>query len=375
MIVYLDNAASTALDPRVLEEMLPYLSQHYGNPSSLHAFGRKNKAVIEFSRKKIAQLLGCHPGELFFTAGGTEADNIVLLQSQEFLGVKNFVSSRIEHHAVLHTLEYLEKSGKAKVHWLENDEKGQIDLVQLEKILQQNTHCLVSLMHVNNEIGNINPIEEVAVLCERYKAYFHSDMVQSIGHIPINLKETGLSWAAASAHKFYGPKGIGLLYKSKDIATQAFRHGGNQEKGLISGTENVAAIVGMAKALELAVNEMEASKKHISALKSYFIDRLKELPDITFNGISDDLELSKYSVINISLPDSEKTEMLLFNLDLEGIYVSGGSACGSGALKGSHVLEALGKNDRKSSIRFSLSKETTQEELDYTLTAIKSILD
>lgn len=373
MTVYLDNAASTALDPRVLEEMLPYLSQHYGNPSSLHAFGRKNKAVIEFSRKKIAQLLGCQAGELFFTAGGTEADNIALLQSQQFSGVKNFISSRLEHHAVLHTLEYLENSGKANVHWLENDEKGQLNLTQLEALLQENSHCLVSLMHANNEIGNINPVEEIAQLCLQYKACFHSDMVQTIGHLPVKLNELGLSWATASAHKFYGPKGIGFLYKSKDIETHTFRHGGNQEKGLISGTENVAGIVGMAKALELAIEEIETTKKYLSALKKYFIERLKELPDISFNGLSEDLEKSKYSVINISLPNSEKTEMLLFNLDLEGVYVSGGSACGSGALKGSHVLEALGTNDRKSSIRFSFSKETTKEELDYTLGILKKL--
>ncbi len=191
-------------------------------------------------------------------------------------------------------------------------------------------------------------------------------MVQTIGHLPINLSEIGLKWAAASAHKFNGPKGIGLLYKSKNLSTHTFQHGGNQEKGLISGTENVAAIVGLAKALELSIAEMETTKKHVLGLKEYFIERLKELPNITFNGLSEDLEKSKYSIINISLPDSEKTEMLLFNLDLEGVYVSGGSACGSGALKGSHVLEALGTNDRKSSIRFSFSKNTTIKELDYT---------
>ncbi|MDX5477855.1 MAG: cysteine desulfurase [Cyclobacteriaceae bacterium] len=375
MRVYLDNAATTAMDDRVIEAMLPFMKLHYGNPSSVHSHGREVRSAIEKARKKVAELLNATPTEIFFTSGGTEADNTAIVCGIETHGITHAITSPIEHHAVLHTLEECAKKGKVKLSILDVNEKGEIDLGQLEALLKANPKSFVSLMHANNEIGNINDLNRIGEMARAYEAFFHSDTVQTMGHFVHDLKSLPVDAIVAGAHKFHGPKGSGFLYVRKDKKIHPFIYGGAQERNMRGGTENVIGIVGIAKALELAYEDMDSHRKHIESLKIRFIDALKEnIPGVQFNGLSADLNKSLYTVLNVSLPPSEENRgMLLFNLDLNGISASGGSACSSGATVGSHVLKAIGHDPERESVRFSFSRFNTAEEVDYTVEKLKEL--
>ena len=365
MGIYLDNAATTPLDPEVFEAMIPFMLEDFGNPSSTHAHGRKVRTALESARKKVAELLQCTPGEIIFTSGGTEADNSIITGAIHTYGLKHAISSRIEHHAVLHTLEVLEKQGIIELHFVKLDNLGHIDLEDLEKLLSEFPLSLVSLMHANNEIGNLLDIQRVGELCKPYQAYFHVDSVQTVGHYRHNMKQLNVHGLAAGAHKFHGPKGAGFMYMNKDKKIKSFIHGGAQERNFRGGTENVYGIIGLAKALEIAYRDMGAHEKHIAKLKARMIDKLKaNLPGVDFNGASANPNESLYTVLNVCLPESEENEMLLFNLDMQGISASGGSACSSGASTGSHVLGAIYPGSKFGAVRFSFSKYNTADEID-----------
>lgn len=366
MKVYLDNAATTSLDNEVFEAMVPYMKEDFGNPSSIHAFGRKTRSAIENARKTVAKLLNVSPAEIFFTSGGTEADNMAINQSVHSLGIKHAITSKIEHHAVEHTLQVLEKEGKIKLSWVNTDDKGNIDLNHLEELLKNNERSLVSLMHANNEIGTLLPMKKVGEICERYNAVFHSDTVQTMGHYRMNLQDVKVHFVTCAAHKFHGPKGVGFLYVNHEIKIQPMIHGGAQERNMRGGTENLYGIVGLAKALEICNRDMEHHIEHVKGLKNYMIAQLqKNIPGTEFNGEVNDHSL--YTVLNCRFPAHPDAEMLLFNLDIAGIAASGGSACSSGSNQGSHVLRALGVDMMRPSIRFSFCKNTTKEEIDYTV--------
>lgn len=372
--IYLDNAATTPLDPEVIAAMMPYMTEYYGNPSSIHAQGRKTKSAIEMARKSIASLLGTSPGEIFFTSCGTEADNTALIKSVEDLGIKHIVSSRLEHHAILHTLEYLKERFEIKVTFLENNHLGQIDLNQLEEAIKGSENTLVSLMHGNNEIGNLLDINQVAEMCAAHKALFHSDTVQTMGHHIFDLKNSPIDFIVGSAHKFHGPKGTGFLYINAQNQLHPLIHGGAQERNMRGGTENLYGIVGMAKALELAYQNFEKDKTHILSLKQYLKDSLiKNIQGVSFNGVSGDLEKSLYTVLNVSFPPHPDNEMILFKLDIEGISCSGGSACASGTNLGSHVLNALEIPEERANVRFSFSKFNTRAEVDKTIATLLQV--
>ncbi len=365
MAIYLDNAATTKPDPAVVSEMLPYLSDHFGNPSSIHSFGRESKAAIEKARKKIASILNVSPSEIYFTSGGTEADNTALIGLTLTFDIKTIISTPLEHHAVLHTLDYLKSAYPVEVIMLDINDKGEFDPDQLVSLLEHNPSSLVSIMHGNNEIGNVSDIRQIGEWCRDYGCYFHSDTVQTLGKIPVDLSSISVNTIAGSAHKFHGPKGIGFLYVNGSKKIRPHLHGGGQERNLRSGTENVAGIVGLAKALELATEQMEINTQKISGLKERMIGLLnKNIPGIIFNGNYDDAERNLYSVLNASLPPSDKLDMLIFQLDLKGVAVSGGSACASGALQGSHVLNAMKADPQRPVVRFSFSKFNTPEEID-----------
>jgi cysteine desulfurase len=374
MRIYLDNAATTPLDPEVFEAMKPFMMEDFGNPSSTHAHGRKVRAAIESARKKIAELLNCTPGEIIFTSGGTEADNTLIISGIQTYGIQHAISSPIEHHAVTHTLETLEKKGIVQLHHVNLDQKGHVDLAHLESLLQQYPNALISLMHANNEIGNLLDIQRVGQLAEQYKAFFHSDTVQTMGHYRHDLKTLHICGMTAAAHKFHGPKGTGFMYIRKDRKIGQFIHGGAQERNMRGGTENTYGIIGLAKALEIAYRDMDEHQRYITGLKSRMIEKLKqEIPGVNFHGDSANLEGSLYTVLNVSLPESDENEMLLFNLDLQGISASGGSACSSGATTGSHVLGALYPNSKRGAIRFSFSKYNTPEEIDFAVEKLAEI--
>jgi cysteine desulfurase len=374
MRVYLDNAATTPLDPEVFETMKPFMLEDFGNPSSTHAHGRKVRAAIESARKKVAELLNCTPGEIIFTSGGTEADNTLIRCSINTYQLEHAISTPIEHHAVTHTLETLEKEGKIKLHYVKLDEKGHVDYVHLEELLKAHPKAIVSLMHANNEIGNILDLEKVGELCSRYNAYFQSDTVQTMGHYRHDMKKLKVHGLTAAAHKFHGPKGVGFMYINKDKKIHQFIHGGAQERNMRGGTENVYGIIGLAKALEICYREMEEHESQIKKLKSYMIEKLRaSIPGIDFHGDSANLERSLYTVLNVCLPESEENEMLLFNLDMQGISASGGSACSSGASTGSHVLGALYPESKRGAIRFSFSKYNTPEEIDFVVNKLTEI--
>ncbi len=366
MKVYLDNAATTALDEEVFEAMKPYMLSHFGNPSSTHSHGRLVRAGIEKARKQVADLLNTTPGEIFFTSGGTEADNAIINCSVETYGLKHAITSRIEHHAVLHTLENLEQLGRIKLSYVSIDGCGRIDYDHLDELLTSNPQSIVSLMHANNEIGNITDIERVGMICREHKAIFHSDTVQTMGHYQHNLAELPISAATGAGHKFHGPKGAGFMYIDKRNRIHPFIHGGGQERSMRGGTENVYGIIGTAKALEIAYRDMESHQNYIQGLKDRMISKLQAtISDIHFNGDSADADKSLYTVLNVCLPASEDNDMLLFNLDINGISASGGSACSSGASKGSHVIAELDRNSDRGVVRFSFSKKNTPEEIDY----------
>ena len=376
MRVYLDNAATTVLDREVLEAMLPFMTEHFGNPSSIHGHGGKVKAAIEQARKKVANCLGASPSEVFFTSGGTEADNTAIRCAVESLNIRHAISSPLEHHAVLHTLEDLSKESKITLNLVKHDNKGNIDLGHLEELLAQQPNALVSLMHGNNEIGNLLPKAAVGSLCQQYGAFFHSDTVQTVGHYPLNVQEAKVHSIAGAAHKFHGPKGIGFMYLSSERKIKPFITGGSQERNMRGGTENVYGIIGLAHALEQEYLHLEQNRKHITALKTYMIERLKtQFTDIQFNGESANLDRSLYTVLNVSFPPSEDNDMLLFNLDIQKISASGGSACSSGSSVGSHVLNALQVSKERGNVRFSFSKYNTKDEIDYTIQKLTEILN
>ncbi|MDP4638199.1 MAG: cysteine desulfurase [Crocinitomicaceae bacterium] len=367
MRVYLDNAATTPVAPEVVEAMIPVLRETFGNPSSTHSFGRNAKALLETSRRTVAKHLNCSPSEIIFTSGGTEADNMAIHSAVTQLGVKRIITSAIEHHAVGHTADAISLHEKIELVLVNLDSKGNVDLAHLETLLKENKPTLVSLMHANNEIATMIPLKKVADLCRQYNAYFHSDTVQTMAHYAFDLKELDIDFITCAAHKFHGPKGIGFLYVNKKTRVSSFIHGGAQERGLRGGTENIAGIVGLAKAMDLAYEDVEGHQKHVYELKSFMIQELKTMfPTVAFHGETDS-DKALYTVLNVCLPATDKTSMLLFTLDLKGVAVSGGSACTSGATKGSHVLEGIGADMSRPNVRFSFSRYTTKEEIEYAL--------
>lgn len=374
--VYLDNAATTPIISQAIQTITEVMTETFGNPSSSHQFGRKARTIVEEARKGIAKHFNITASEIVFTAGGSEADNLILRNAVENLGVKCIITSKIEHHAVLHTVEALEKEHNISVSFVDVNQKGEIDYGHLEKLLAESEQkTLVSLMYINNEIGNILNLKKVCSLCKTYKALFHSDTVQAIGHYHIDLQDTPIDFMVASAHKFHGPKGVGFAIIKKGFGIKPILVGGEQERGARAGTENVHNIAGMHKALDIAVAEMDKDSKDISDLKQYFVEQLLNIDNnIQFNGLSAEQDGSSYIVLNVRF--TKDLPMFLFNLDLKGIAASGGSACQSGSNKGSHVLNAILSTEKatKTSVRFSLSKFTTKEEIDYTLEAIKNLI-
>lgn len=375
MKVYLDNAATTAMDDRVIEAMIPFMRIHYGNPSSVHSFGREVRTAIERSRKKVAELLNATPSEIFFTSGGTEADNTAIVCGIESHGITHAITSPLEHHAVLHTLEVCEKKGHIKLSILDVNDKGELDFNQLEELLKANPKSLISLMHANNEIGNLNDLSRIGSLAKEHGAFFHSDTVQTMGHYVHDMKSLPVDSIVAGGHKFHGPKGSGFLYVKKDKKIHPLIHGGAQERNMRGGTENVIGIIGISKALEIAYEDMAEHQAHVESIKKHFIKSLtQEIPGVGFNGLSADMDKSLYTVLSVSLPPSEANRgMLLFNLDLEGISASGGSACSSGASVGSHVLRAINHTSERDAVRFSFSRFNTIEEVDYTVGKLKEL--
>lgn len=373
--VYLDNAATTQIREDVITKMQEALCV-YGNPSSTHSFGRSAKTGIEKARKTIAKYLNAHPSEIVFTSGGTEADNMILRCAVRDLGVKTIITSRIEHHAVLHTVQELEKEFNIVLWFVDLDNYGNPKTSHLEELLQKDdSKKLVSLMHVNNEVGNLLDIDQVSSLCVMRKALFHSDTVQSIGHYEWDLKKSTIDFLTAAAHKFHGPKGIGFAFVRRNSGLKPFIFGGSQERGFRAGTESFHNIVGLEEAFVNAYDNLEEEKKYISGLKQYFITQIKkEMPDVVFNGLSGDMDKSTYTLVNVCLPfNKEKALLLLFHLDLKGIACSKGSACQSGSTMGSHVLTEIlsDVNLDKPSLRFSFSKYNRKEELDYTIKVLK----
>ncbi|WP_304198275.1 cysteine desulfurase family protein [Flavobacterium alvei] len=371
--IYLDNASTTQLRPEVIQEMTKVLTEDFGNPSSTHSFGRNAKSIVELSRKTIAKSLNVSASEIIFTSCGTEANNWILRSAVKDLNIKRIILSKIEHHAVLHTVESLQKEFGIQVDFVSLKSNGEIDLTDLVDLLSQEIKTLVSLMHVNNEIGTLLDVIKVGRICEQHNALFHSDMVQSVGKIEIDLQHSPIDFMVASAHKFHGPKGIGFAYVKKNSGLQPLFFGGEQEKGLRPGTEAVHQIAGMAKALELSYAHLETERNYIFELKKYLISRLEiEFPDFQINGNPDGI----YTILNVLLPISEtKTAMILFNLDMKGIAVSRGSACQSGSIKPSHVLAEMLSNEdlKKPSLRISFSHFNTKAEIDLLIEALKNI--
>ena len=377
MKIYFDHAATSPINPEVVELMYQILKDDFGNPSSSHSFGRKAKAYIETSRKKIAELLNVTPAEIIFTSGGTEADNQILKGSVNDLGVKTIISSPLEHHAVLHTLDELKENKGVNIEYVNLTPLGHIDMLHLEQLLQNSSNVLVSLMHANNEIGNMIDLKEVGELCKKYNALFHSDTVQTMGNYSLDFNEqTGVNidFAVGAAHKFNGPKGVGFMYFKKKHKFKPLITGGSQERELRAGTENVYGIAGMSRALEIAYSGLNEKQKHLQDIKSYFTNRVKsELSEIKFNGDSDGQ--SSFTVLNLAIPPRLATETLLFQFDLNGIAVSGGSACSSGSNKGSHVIRAIKMNEGYAPIRFSFGKTTKKEEVDVAIDFLKSLFN
>ncbi len=378
--VYLDSAATTQMRQEVINRMVSVMKDTYGNPSSVHAFGRSSKSLIENARKTVATYLNVSSSEIIFTSGGTEADNLALNSAVRDLGVKRIITSRIEHHAVLYTVNQLKSCYDILVEYVDLDHCGNVVLSHLEELLgNSEDKTLVTLMHVNNEIGNLMDIHSVGRMCRDHKSLFHCDMVQSIGHFDIDLSEIPVDFTAVSAHKFHGPKGIGFAFVRKNTGLKPLIFGGEQERGHRAGTESVHNIVGLEEALKIAYENLEEEKSYIHSLKNYFIEQLKkEIPGVKFNGNCEDHQKSTYTLVNVCLPVSqEKALMLLFQLDLKGIACSKGSACQSGSDKGSHVLNAfLSQEDlAKPSLRFSFSHFNTKEELDYVVEVLRDFVE
>ncbi len=374
MRIYLDNAATTSLRPEVIEVMTDVLKNNYGNPSSIHADGRSARAVIEQARKTVAERIGSSIGEVFFTSGGTESNNMALKCAVRDLGVKHIITSKLEHHCVLHALETIEHSQPVKVSFVHVDEKGRVDLKNLSSLLLENKEkTMVSLMHSNNEIGTMIDLDEIAEICEAHHALFHTDTVQSMGYFPINVSKTKINFLTGSAHKFHGPKGVGFVYINGDNIVKPLIDGGAQERNMRAGTENIHGIVGLAKAFELAVDNMDANREYILKLRSHLKNSLAEqFEDIQFNGDADGR--FHYKVLSVSFPPSPKSELLLLNLDILGVSASGGSACSSGAEQGSHVLMALNGDPARKTIRFSFSHYNTIAEMDTLVEKLKTVI-
>ncbi|CAI8399377.1 MAG: cysteine desulfurase family protein [Candidatus Marisimplicoccus sp.] len=378
MNVYFDNASTTKIREEVVSEISSILKNCFGNPSSSHSFGRSAKSYIETSRKTIANILNCEPKEIIFNSGGTESDNSILKSAVKDLKVKHIISSRIEHHAVTHTLDELELLG-TNIHYVKLNENGNIDFENLENLLNvDNEPKLVTLMYINNEIGNILDINRVSNLCQKYNVYFHSDAVQAVGHYKIDLSSLKIDFLSSAAHKFHGPKGVGFTYINKSTKIKSFISGGPQERGMRAGTESVHNIVGMTKALVIADQNMEKEAEYVRSIKIKMIDGLKSLfPDIHFNGDSGDMDKSTYTVLNVCFPIlNEKASMLDFHLDLKGIACSKGSACQSGSSQGSHVLNEIQSNDQKKfpSVRFSFSHNNKMDDVDYLIETLKEFI-
>jgi cysteine desulfurase len=372
--IYLDHAATTPLHPQVIHLMHETMLNNYGNPSSIHSEGRTSRALIEKARKSMANHFNCSIGEIFFTSGATESSNMIIQGAVSGLGVQTIITAATEHHAVLHTIEVLEKEGKIKVIYLPLDNEGNLSIISLEEHLsnQENKKVLVSLMHSNNETGSLLDWESVGAICQKYDALFHSDTVQSVGFYDIDLQNIPVHFIVGSAHKFNGPKGVGFVYIRNENAMPPFQHGGSQERNMRGGTENLLGIVGMALALDLAMSEKSERFAHLEKLKLQLFNGLKDvIPGIQINGPG--LENSHPKILNIGFPPNPKATMILFNLDIEGISASGGSACSSGTDTGSHVLRAIHPENQHISVRFSFSHLNTSAEVDKVIEIISNI--
>jgi len=372
--IYLDNAATTALDKEVLDAMMPYLTEKFGNPSSIYSYGRETRLAIENARKSVAKILNAHPGEIFFTSGGTESNNTAIAAAIHDLGCRHIISSPIEHHAVLHTVEHYGSEEDVTYSFVNLLPDGHVDLDDLEQQLSSlEKRCLVSLMHANNEIGNLLDMDAVGNLCKKHNAIFQSDCVQTVGHYPIDLRKTAVHFISAASHKFHGPKGVGILYVNNNVKIHPLIFGGGQERNMRAGTENLYGIVGFAKALELATINYEKDKEYIQSLKNYMMEQLKKnIKSVSFNG--DAAGRSLYTVLSVGFPKTEKSEMILFNLDINHICASGGSACTSGANQGSHVIHAINNNPNQVTVRFSFSKHNKKEEIDRVVEKLKELI-
>lgn len=373
MQVYLDNAATTPMDVQVIEKMTEVMQNCFGNASAIHGQGRKAKAVVEMARKEIAKLLNCTGPEIIFTGSGTEADNMALRCAVNDLDVKHIITSTIEHKAVLDTAKELQTKGLAEVSYVKLDVYGRADLDDLERLAKENPNSLISLMHANNEIGTLNDVAAISKIARTNNCYFHTDTVQTIGHYPIDLQALDVDFLACSAHKFHGPKGVGFLYKNKSLRIRPLMTGGGQEGSLRAGTENVTGIAGIAKALEVANRNIEVKIDTVQRIKSYFKEQLeKNISGVCFNGDTSN-EGGLYTVLNVSLPPHDNASTLLFQLDMSGICASGGSACNSGAIGSSHVLEGIGHPIDRSAVRFSFSKFTSTDEVDFAVGKLKEL--
>ena len=374
MNVYFDNAATTPIEKKVLDKMIPYMENGFGNPSSIHKRGREIKSAIEKSRSRVAEILSCEPGEIFFTSGGTEADNMFIANTVVEKNIDTIITSKIEHHAVLHCCEYLNKSKNVNIKFININSRGELDLEHLEDTISKNSKSLVTLMHGNNEIGNINDLKTISKICEKYDTIFHSDTVQTVGHYHIDLNEINMQGIVGSAHKFHGPKGVGFLYLNNKHKISPFIHGGAQERNMRGGTENVYGIIGLSEALTLSYNNIDDHKSKIQKLKKHMIDSLKKkIRGVKFNGMSSSADKSLYTVLNVSIPNIEDQQMFLFNLDINNIAASAGSACSSGSDSGSHVLQEIETNSGHVNVRFSFSKFNTLEEVDYVVDKVVEI--
>ena len=374
MRIYLDNAATTKMSEAAIRAMIPYMNEIYGNPSSLHSIGQEANEALMNARERIAKLLGCEPKEITFTSGGSEADNQAIISAAtlgEKKGKKHIVSTAFEHHAVLHTLEKLEKEG-FEITLLDVHENGLVTAKQVADAIREDT-CLVTVMYANNEIGTIQPIAEIGAVCREKGVIFHTDAVQAVGHLHINVKEQNIDMLSLSAHKFHGPKGVGVLYARKGIPLTTLIEGGAQERGKRAGTENIPAIMGMAAALEEACAKIDVNSVKLIALRDKLIVGLSEIPHSVLNGNYEHRLPSNASFCFEGI----EGESLLLLLDDKGICALSGSACTSGSLDPSHVLLAIGRvhDIAHGSLRLSLSEENTEEEIDYTIKAVKEVVE
>jgi cysteine desulfurase len=372
--IYMDNAATTALDPEVLNAMMPYLTSYYGNPSSIYSYGRESRLAVENARKSVAKILNAHPAEIFFTSGGTESSNMAITAAVRDLECKYIITSEIEHHATLHTVEFLKRSGQASVSYVKILSTGDIDMRHLEQLLKESQQkALVTLMHANNETGNMIDLHKTGELCKKFGAIFHSDTVQTVGHFPFGLRNTPVDFITGSGHKFHGPKGSGMLYINGNVKINPFLYGGNQERNMRAGTENLYGIVGFAKALEIATANYETDSSHIRSIQLYMMQQLQQnIKGISFNGNPSGIAL--YTVLSVNFPRTDKSEMILFNMDINNICTSGGSACSSGADTGSHVIRAIANNPDLVTVRFSFSKFNTKKEVDIVIEKLKDMI-